>query len=1115
MSKLQGTVVADAIVPLGGNATHYDVFGQGGFRTVATLAERDTIALDSTLDADGLSSGLRKVNMLVAVVEDGKMYQLQVANFLTLSVSAKLSALANNTNWKEFAASDVKKAYVDAADQNLQGQVTTNSNSITSINTTLSTKADLVGGKVPVTQVPVATTTAVGGMKVGAGLVIQVDGTLSATVLSNYSEVTYAQLSALLATSGLNKGSYYVLTDFQTIQPITGTTAFSENGVTIPTFTSRNPAVNGAERLLLFALAANRIDAKARSMDFPQDELIYDVTRTTVRTFAVPGVILFRKDTANNLSTAYDFRKVRMRRYKVTGLGEVAMTLSGSTLTLTDATFGAASLTSSTTRLVKYTSTTESMSLTQVSVTGASAAVYTYPLVRVGSYNLPVNSFHLLTFNHQLQKFFLNTVTDQVNKLIGAYGGITNNLVIKSLKFQLNMNDYVDYLTFNLRTGSNPQYTYYKDVNIADYYATPNSPNIVFLNGSSVERLDINRAENVHVDVQYGSSDWKMSGARDYYNFGGGYGLIVTGGLFNVVDFDSVSGTFKGISNTAFYSSAFFTVTERCQDSVFGAGFGGAGTVRTMTNVLVMVEPRDNVFTDITNTLFAASVTGNTFTAPVSTVFSADFTTNTVASALPPHLSTVTNARNILFTVGSKSFAATYDATGKPTYTSLDGTVTFTPGTGSGSVQNALTPASTTLAPSVDAVNASFNTVNNSLTGKVDKPFNNQTFYGFNAGGANNLSAGGDGLTFIGSSAGNKNSTNNQTFVGVAAGLSTTTGANNTFIGCYAGQNNTTGQNNAVFGHFSGRLMTTGSQNLFIGSLAGQQTSGSYNTFMGFNAGALNTTGSSNIALGNASGPASGALSNTISIGDSAQATTSNTMFVTNSVNVGIGVQATASKLAANGVIESVLGGFKFPDGTTQTTAATGGGGITSASLSVAAQQLTLTTSAGNSTVTLPTPAALPSYYLPEAPEQYYLTGSATITTNKTIFPTFENNQAAQGSPYSASQTDPFSMVNAADKTLLNVVVGANYQVVMAVKIESVTGSPTGRFNMRMQEDPAGNMIPSPVTFPYTAGVSEWVQFTQLVRPKSTNIKWMINTNAIDTGAVVTYRYTLHIIKLA
>jgi hypothetical protein len=41
--------------------------------------------------------------------------------------------------------------------------------------------------------------------------------------------------------------------------------------------------------------------------------------------------------------------------------------------------------------------------------------------------------------------------------------------------------------------------------------------------------------------------------------------------------------------------------------------------------------------------------------------------------------------------------------------------------------------------------------------------------------------------------------------------------------------------------------------------------------------------------------------------------------------NIGIGITSPASKMSVNGMIETTLGGYKFPDGTVQTTAATGG----------------------------------------------------------------------------------------------------------------------------------------------------------------------------------------------
>jgi hypothetical protein len=61
-------------------------------------------------------------------------------------------------------------------------------------------------------------------------------------------------------------------------------------------------------------------------------------------------------------------------------------------------------------------------------------------------------------------------------------------------------------------------------------------------------------------------------------------------------------------------------------------------------------------------------------------------------------------------------------------------------------------------------------------------------------------------------------------------------------------------------------------------------------------------------------------LSNTINV---------ERMRITDAGNVGIGVTAPVAKLEVAGIIHSTTGGIKFPDGSTQTTAAAGGGDIT------------------------------------------------------------------------------------------------------------------------------------------------------------------------------------------
>jgi hypothetical protein len=131
MSNILGTVVADAIVPLGSNATHYDAFGQQGFMSVPTLTERDALPVGNAIDEDAISSGRRKADMFVYVVSEAQLYRLHIADFAQLTNASKLVALADNTNWEEAnLGGDVDKAYVDAADATLQAAISTEKNRI-------------------------------------------------------------------------------------------------------------------------------------------------------------------------------------------------------------------------------------------------------------------------------------------------------------------------------------------------------------------------------------------------------------------------------------------------------------------------------------------------------------------------------------------------------------------------------------------------------------------------------------------------------------------------------------------------------------------------------------------------------------------------------------------------------------------------------------------------------------------------------------------------------------------------------------------------------------------------------------------------------------------------
>jgi hypothetical protein len=148
MSKNVGTSVTDGIVPQGQNATHYDDYGQVGFRSVATLADRDTIVIEpGVLDSDGISSGRRKLGMIVKVLEDGVIYSLEIPGFAALGDADKLVALADNSYWVEAQfGSDVDKAYVDAADADLQRQINTRT-TIDETNLVHKTGDEILGGK--------------------------------------------------------------------------------------------------------------------------------------------------------------------------------------------------------------------------------------------------------------------------------------------------------------------------------------------------------------------------------------------------------------------------------------------------------------------------------------------------------------------------------------------------------------------------------------------------------------------------------------------------------------------------------------------------------------------------------------------------------------------------------------------------------------------------------------------------------------------------------------------------------------------------------------------------------------------------------------------------------
>ena len=143
------------------------------------------------------------------------------------------------------------------------------------------------------------------------------------------------------------------------------------------------------------------------------------------------------------------------------------------------------------------------------------------------------------------------------------------------------------------------------------------------------------------------------------------------------------------------------------------------------------------------------------------------------------------------------------------------------------------------------------------------------------------------------------NTTNANTFVGLQAGNSNTSGINNTANGTYALNANTTGSNNTANGSIALYANTTGNQNTANGYYALRaNTTGSNNTALGYSAGYQDPSVAGFATLTN--------LQNATAIGYGAQVQSSNSLILggqdVNAVNVGIGTTIPSNTLSVSPV---------------------------------------------------------------------------------------------------------------------------------------------------------------------------------------------------------------------
>jgi hypothetical protein len=120
--------------------------------------------------------------------------------------------------------------------------------------------------------------------------------------------VTYAQLLTAISVKTLINGRSYILSDFRTVYKVYG---------------GLDTASGSVEPLILTATSDSTISINAFSPKYPNDIIHYSVTDNSplAPTSGSKGVILFRKDALNNLSTYYDWRVVKWRRWALAAGG--------------------------------------------------------------------------------------------------------------------------------------------------------------------------------------------------------------------------------------------------------------------------------------------------------------------------------------------------------------------------------------------------------------------------------------------------------------------------------------------------------------------------------------------------------------------------------------------------------------------------------------------------------------------------------------------------------------------------------------------------------------------------------------------------------------------------
>ena len=296
-----GTLLASPIVRGSSGdtyGTHHSVLGVGGYMEVNTLAERNALPVDdvtNTIGFDGISSGQRRLGMLVYVREEDTIYQLYIDSATWSGYttnSAKVNALSTDSNWRIFVTGEdneisgerIYKQFTQTTHGFSVGDVLGyNGTEFVKVNTTTAATIEPLGMVTKVVDsdtfnltfsglIDTISITDISGNTISGGTVYylsSISGKVSPNKPTNYTELSKPMLVGLSGDTGVvlqYRGLYETITSGGTVsyEEFTGytatTQAFLDTTVTGATNIGFFTGKTGIQTLPIDHLSDNSLD---------------------------------------------------------------------------------------------------------------------------------------------------------------------------------------------------------------------------------------------------------------------------------------------------------------------------------------------------------------------------------------------------------------------------------------------------------------------------------------------------------------------------------------------------------------------------------------------------------------------------------------------------------------------------------------------------------------------------------------------------------------------------------------------------------------------------------------------------------------------------------------